>query len=72
MFGSEIGPTYFSLTYFFPEGTYMSAFMTCNLEMDPPPPSPSTPVLHCWLPEHIRSFDRLPYGCLLFLYLDLT
>ena len=32
----------------------MSAFMTCHLIMDPPPPSPSTPVLHCWLPEHIR------------------
>ena len=31
---AEIGPVHV-LTYFFSEGTYMSAFMTCHLLMDP-------------------------------------
>jgi hypothetical protein len=49
----------------------MSAFMTCHLIMDPPPPMlrplPSSPA------GFRSTFDRLPYGCLLFMYrLDLT
>ena len=48
----------------------MSAFMTCHLYMDP--------LRHLRLlpssPAGFRStFDRLPYGCLLFMYrLDYT
>jgi hypothetical protein len=38
-----------------------------------PPSSPPTPFHHCWPPEARSTFDRLPYGCLLFMYrLDLT
>ena len=41
--------------------------------MDPPPPFPSTPVLPCSAAGFRSTFDRLPYGCLLFLYrLDLA
>ena len=48
---SEIGPLL--LIYLFSEGTYVSTYDVSPL-MDPPPPSPPTPVLPCWLPEHIR------------------
>ena len=64
-----IGPLL--LTYFFSEGTYRSALTTCQLKMEPLRhlrPLPSTTA-------GLRStFDRLPYGCLLFMYrcIDLT
>ncbi len=63
----EIGPLL--LTYLFSEGTYVSTYDVSPL-MDP--------LRHLRLlpssPAGFRStFDRLPYGCLLFMYrLDLT
>ena len=47
----EIGPLL--LTYLFSEGTYVSIHDVSPL-MDPPPPSPPTPVLPSWIPEHIQ------------------
>ncbi len=47
----EIGPLL--LTYLFSEGTYVSIY-DVSPQYGPPPPSPPTPVLPCWLPEHIR------------------
>jgi hypothetical protein len=49
----EIGPLL--LTYLFSEGTYVSIY-DVSPHYGPPPPSasPPTPVLPCWLPEHIR------------------
>ena len=47
----EIGPLL--LTYLFSEGTYVSIYDVSPLD-GPPPSSPPTPVLPCWLPEHIR------------------
>ena len=59
---AEIGPLL--LTYLFSEGTYMSAFITCRLIMlyGFPPPSPSTPFHHSWLPPsgaHSIGFRRV-------------
>jgi len=63
----EIGPLF--LTYFFSEGTYVSTYDVSPL-MDPLRhlrPLPSSPA------GFRSTFDRLPYGCLLFMYrLDLT
>ena len=63
----EIGPLL--LTYLFSEGTYVSIYDVSPLD---------GPLRHLRLlpssPAGYRStFDRLPYGCLLFMYrLDLT
>jgi hypothetical protein len=63
----EIGPLL--LTYLFSEGTYVSIYDVSPLD---------GPLRHLRLlpssPAGFRStFDRLPYGCLLFMYrLDLT
>ena len=49
----EIGPLL--LTYLFAEGTYMYVSIYDVSPLDgPPPSSPPTPVLPCWLQEHIR------------------
>jgi hypothetical protein len=49
----EIGP--FTSHLLVLRGHVCQHIMTCHLLwIRPRPPSPSTPVLHCWLPEHIR------------------
>jgi hypothetical protein len=66
----KIGPLL--ITYLFSEGTYVSIYDVSPLD-GPPPSSTSTPVLHCCSAGFRSTFDRLPYGCLLFMYrLDLT
>ena len=58
------------LTYLFSEGTYVSIY-----DVSPLDGSPSVISAHSRPPllASGATFDRLPYGCLLFMYrLDLT